>query len=153
MTPPVIDWARFAAGPEGVAREIGAARRGHAGRDRRGRAYRLRLGHAPAHGGGAGLQIRPRGAGWTGVAHVPGAFVVNIGDCLMRWTNDTYVSTPHRVLPPERARRSVAFFLDPDPDARIAPLPGTGVPRYPPVTGAYDLRGRLAATYGGAGSA
>jgi len=29
---------------------------------------------------------------------LPGAFVVNIGDCLMRWTNDVYVSTPHRVV-------------------------------------------------------
>ena len=28
MTPPVIDWARYAADPEGVAREIGAACRG-----------------------------------------------------------------------------------------------------------------------------
>ena len=28
----------------------------------------------------------------------PGAFIVNIGDCLMRWTNDVYVSTPHRVV-------------------------------------------------------
>ena len=27
---------------------------------------------------------------------VPGAFIVNIGDCLMRWTNDVYVSTPHQ---------------------------------------------------------
>ena len=103
--------------------------------------------------GAPGLQIRPRGGGWTDVAHVPGAFVVNIGDCLMRWTNDTYVSTPHRVLPPARGRRSVAFFLDPDPDACIAPLPGTGVPKYPPVTGADYLRGRLAATYGAEGPA
>ncbi|WP_372890948.1 isopenicillin N synthase family dioxygenase [Rhodosalinus sp.] len=97
--------------------------------------------------GEPGLQIRPRGAGWTGVPHLPGAVIVNIGDCLMRWTNDTYVSTPHRVLPPERARRSVAFFLDPDPEARIAPLPGTGAPKYPPVTGAAYLRARLEATY------
>ena len=27
-----------------------------------------------------------------------GAFVVNIGECLMRWTNNVYVSTPHRVV-------------------------------------------------------
>ncbi len=97
--------------------------------------------------GEAGLQVRLRGKGWTDVPHVPGAFVVNIGDCLMRWTNDIYVSTPHRVLPPRRRRRSLAFFLDPDPDAVIAALPGTGEARYAVVTGAEYLRSRLDATY------
>ena len=98
--------------------------------------------------GAPGLQVRPRGGDWQDVPHVPGAFVVNIGDCLMRWSNDTYISTPHRVLPPPRARQSVAFFLDPNPDSVIAALPGTGAPKYPPVTGADYLASRLAATYG-----
>ena len=97
--------------------------------------------------GAPGLQVRPRGADWLDVPHVPGAFIVNIGDCLMRWTNDLYVSTPHRVLPPPRARQSVAFFLDPNPDAVIAALPGTGAPKYPSVSGAAYLRSRLDATY------
>lgn len=101
--------------------------------------------------GAPGLQVRPRGGDWTDVPHVPGAFVVNIGDCLMRWTNDIYVSTPHRVLPPPRRRQSVAFFLDPNPDALIAALPGAGDAKYPPVTGADYLRGRLDATYGNGG--
>lgn len=97
--------------------------------------------------GAPGLQVRPRGGDWQDVPHVPGAFVVNIGDCLMRWTNDIYVSTPHRVLPPPRARQSVAFFLDPDPDAVVAALPGTGAAKYPTVTGAEYLHARLSATY------
>ena len=98
--------------------------------------------------GEPGLQVRPRSGDWIDVPHQPDAFVVNIGDCLMRWSNETYVSTPHRVLPPNRVRRSVAFFLDPNPDAEIAALPGTGTPKYPPVTGAAYLRSRLEATYG-----
>jgi isopenicillin N synthase-like dioxygenase len=98
--------------------------------------------------GAPGLQVRPRGGDWQDVPHVAGAFVVNIGDCLMRWTNDIYISTPHRVLPPPRARKSVAFFLDPNPDSVIEALPGTGAPKYPPVTGAEYLASRLAATYG-----
>lgn len=102
--------------------------------------------------GGAGLQVRPREGEWTSVPHVPGAFVVNIGDCLMRWTNDTYVSTPHRVLAPAAPRRSIAFFLDPNPDSRIAALPGTGEARYPEITGADHLRSRLDATYTPEGS-
>ncbi len=98
--------------------------------------------------GEGGLQVRPRGGDWTDVPHVPGAYVVNIGDCLMRWTNDIYASTPHRVLPPARQRRSVAFFLDPNPDQVIAALPGTGAAKYPPVSAADYLRSRLDATYG-----
>jgi isopenicillin N synthase-like dioxygenase len=98
--------------------------------------------------GAPGLQVRPRGADWQDVPHIDGAFVVNIGDCLMRWSNDTYVSTPHRVLPPPRARQSVAFFLDPNPDSVIEALPGTGAPKYPAVTAADYLASRLAATYG-----
>ncbi|MCC5954791.1 MAG: isopenicillin N synthase family oxygenase [Natronohydrobacter sp.] len=97
--------------------------------------------------GTPGLQVRPRGGDWQDVPHVPDAFIVNIGDCLMRWTNDIYVSTPHRVLPPKHARQSVAFFLDPNPDAVVAALPGTGAPKYPPVTGAAYLQSRLSATY------
>ena len=73
--------------------------------------------------------------------------MVNIGDCLMRWTNDIYVSTPHRVLPPKARRRSIAFFLDPNPDSIVQALPGTGAAKYPPITGADYLRSRLDATY------
>jgi isopenicillin N synthase-like dioxygenase len=97
--------------------------------------------------GEPGLQVKPRGGDWADVPYVPGAYVVNIGDCLMRWTNDLYVSTPHRVRPPRHRRRSVAFFLDPNPDSVIAALPGTGKPKYPPITGAEYLRSRLDATY------
>ncbi|TVR49868.1 MAG: isopenicillin N synthase family oxygenase [Rhodobacteraceae bacterium] len=97
--------------------------------------------------GAPGLQVRPRGGDWQDVPHVPGAFIVNIGDCLMRWTNDIYVSTPHRVLPPPRPRQSVAFFLDPNPDAHVAALPGTGAAKYPATTGADYLHARLSATY------
>jgi isopenicillin N synthase-like dioxygenase len=97
--------------------------------------------------GEAGLQVQTLDGAWIDVPHVPGAFVVNIGDCLMRWSNDIYRSTPHRVLPPARPRRSIAFFLDPNPDSMIAALPGTGPARYAPVTGADYLRSRLDATY------
>lgn len=96
-----------------------------------------------------GLQVQPRGqSDWIDVPDVPGAYIINIGDCLMRWSNDTYVSTPHRVLPPPRPRRSIAFFLDPNPEAEVACLPGLGAPKYAPISGAAYLRSRLEATYG-----
>ena len=97
--------------------------------------------------GEPGLQLKPRGLDWIDVPRIPGAFIVNIADCLMRWTNDIYVSTPHRVLVPKRQRRSLAFFLDPNPDAVIEALPGTGAAKYPSVTGAEYLKMRLDATY------
>ncbi|MCV6592818.1 MAG: isopenicillin N synthase family oxygenase [Silicimonas sp.] len=97
--------------------------------------------------GEPGLQVQPRGKDWIDVPAIPNAFIINIADCLMRWTNDIYVSTPHRVLIPKNPRRSLAFFLDPNPDALIEALPGTGAAKYPPVTGADYLRHRLDATY------
>ena len=97
--------------------------------------------------GEPGLQVQPRGKDWIDVPSIPGAFIINIADCLMRWTNDIYVSTPHRVRIPKNPRRSLAFFLDPNPDAVIEALPGTGTAKYPPVTGAEYLKMRLDATY------
>jgi isopenicillin N synthase-like dioxygenase len=97
--------------------------------------------------GEPGLQVKPRDGDWTDVPHVPGAYVVNIGDCLMRWTNDIYVSTPHRVLPPKRMRRSVAMFVEAHPDVLVEALPGTGAPKYAPIRAADYLQSRLDATY------
>jgi isopenicillin N synthase-like dioxygenase len=99
-----------------------------------------------------GLEVRTRDGAWIAPPSVPGALVVNIGDCLMRWTNDVYVSTPHRVVHrAPRERLSVAFFLDPNPDAVVEALPGCVTAqrpaRYPPITGAAYLAERLDATY------
>lgn len=99
--------------------------------------------------GVSGLQVKPRGKDWVSVPHEAGAFVVNIGDCLMRWTNKIYCSTPHRVLPPPRPRKSIAFFLDPNPESMISALPGTGAATFPPILASDYLRSRLDATYKG----
>lgn len=99
-----------------------------------------------------GLQVRRRDGVWIEAPVLAGAYVVNIGDCLMRWTNDIYVSTPHRVVNASgRERYSIAYFLDPNPDALVAALPGTvapgATPKHPPITAADYLAGRLDATY------
>ncbi len=99
-----------------------------------------------------GLEVRRRDGGWIAAPVIPGAFVCNIGDCLMRWTNNVYASTPHRVTNPAgRERYSVAFFLDPNPDAVVAAIPGCVTPdrpaAYPPISGADYLGERLARTY------
>lgn len=99
-----------------------------------------------------GLEVRTRTGAWIAAPVIGGAFVCNIGDCLMRWSNDIYVSTPHRVVNPAgRERYSIAFFLDPNPDVIVATLPGCIQPgaaeRYAPVTAADFLRSRLDPTY------
>jgi isopenicillin N synthase-like dioxygenase len=98
------------------------------------------------------LEVQARDGRWIAPPSVPGAFIVNVGDCLMRWTNDVYVSTPHRVIHrAPRARLSIAFFLDPDPDAEVSALPtcvsADRPARYPPISGAAYLKERLDATY------
>ena len=64
--------------------------------------------------------------------HVPGAFVVNVGDLLSEWSNRRWRSTRHRVAPIalDRHRTSWAFFHHPNYDAVIECLPecDTGAP-------------------------
>ena len=99
--------------------------------------------------GVAGLEVRTRGGEWLDVADTGDLILCNIGDCLMRWTNDVYRSTPHRVRVPDHERYSIAFFLDPDPDAVVDPadLDPRAAPLYPPITVGDYLLGRLTATY------
>ena len=44
-----------------------------------------------------GLSIQLPNGEWMDAPHVEGAFVVNGGDILHRWTNERFLSTPHRV--------------------------------------------------------
>ena len=86
-----------------------------------------------------GLQVRTRDDRWIDVATSPTTFVVNIGDLLMRWTNDRWLSTMHRVVNPPAeggsspARLSIAFFNHPNYDVRIECLPSQGPARHPAV--------------------
>jgi isopenicillin N synthase-like dioxygenase len=103
-----------------------------------------------------GLQVQGKGGQWLDVPHLPGCFVVNIGDMLARWTNDRWVSTLHRVVnpPPDRAaesrRQSVVFFQNPNYDAVVACLPGcadpANQPKYPPTTAGGHLREKFLST-------
>jgi isopenicillin N synthase-like dioxygenase len=84
-----------------------------------------------------GLQVRTRSGDWVTAVPIPGTFVVNVGDLMARWTNDGFVSTPHRVVNSSgRARYSIALFFDPAFDTVIDPrdLHLDGAAIYPPVT-------------------
>ncbi len=101
--------------------------------------------------GVAGLEIRARDGRWLVPPPLPNAFLCNIGDCLMRWTNDVYESTPHRVLNPVAERYSIALFLDPNPDALVSAIPSCvaagATPNYEPIRAEDYLKQRFEATY------
>ncbi|KAF4121014.1 Isopenicillin N synthase [Geosmithia morbida] len=99
--------------------------------------------------------------------YIPGTVVVNIGDFLMRWSNDHLKSTLHRVRAPPlvdndelsssatekvtRARRSIPYFVTADPERIIDCLPGCYGPdnpkKYEPITAGEYVDMRLNATY------
>jgi isopenicillin N synthase-like dioxygenase len=99
-----------------------------------------------------GLQVQHRSGDWIDL-HIPaGDFACNIGDLMMRWSNDRWVSTLHRVaVPPPDAtpqdRISLVFFTNPNPDTTIACIeeclkPGETA-KYPPVTVSEHYLGKL----------
>ncbi len=60
---------------------------------------------------GPGIEVATRSGEWV-TPEPPDidCFIVNIGDLMARWSNDVYVSTPHRVVLRDRARQSIVFF-------------------------------------------
>ena len=76
-----------------------------------------------------GLQVKQRDGDWIDAPLMDDAFMVNLGDMMMRWTNDRWVSTPHRVVnPPEAARQtsrrlSIGYFFGPNYDTPLECLP------------------------------
>ena len=88
-----------------------------------------------------GLLVRDRAGAWVDVVTRPDSFVVNIGDLMMQWTNDRWISTVHRVVnPPPDAlgsrRQSIVFFHNANHDAVVECIPtcrGPGAPLHATV--------------------
>lgn len=84
-----------------------------------------------------GLQVRGNDGTWIDATPIPGTFVVNVADILMRWTDGILRSTPHRVRNfSGRDRYSLPYFYDPDMNAVVSRLPGVNAgaqPRWGPV--------------------
>lgn len=103
-----------------------------------------------------GLQVLDVHGAWHPVPSVPGAYVVNVGDALARWTNDRWRSTVHRVIvPPADAagsceRFSLAFFHNANWDASLACIPTCVAagerPRYEPVLAGRHLMDKFRST-------
>lgn len=115
-----------------------------------------------------GLQVRTPKGTFVDVIPIADTIVVNAGDLLARWSNDTIKSTRHRVVEPPRvagdeaesdpsetypSRYSIAYFCNPNMDKVIEALPGTygediHVPKkYEGITAGEYLVSRLTATY------
>ena len=103
-----------------------------------------------------GLQALARDGSWIDVSPPAGSFVVNIGDLMMVWTNDRWLSNLHRVVNPPAGlrggtrRQSLAFFVQPNYDARIECIPTClapgEAPRHPPVTAWEHRHAKLSKT-------
>ena len=80
-----------------------------------------------------GLAIRTQTGQWIEPPAIPGAFVVNGGQLLLRWTNDRFLATPHRAVNRSRTERyALAFFCDANIDWPIAAVPTCVGPDRPP---------------------
>ena len=79
-----------------------------------------------------GLQVQNAAGNWVAAPPMPGAFVVNIGDQMARWTNDVFAATHHRVINTSgRERYSMPFFFEPNYDAVIRCLETCKSPEHP----------------------
>jgi len=100
--------------------------------------------------GRGGLQVWTEEDGWEDAPYEPGAFTINTGDLLARWSGSRWKSNRHRVLPPQAEAPdedlvSLVYFYEADHDAVIEALPPPLGRRsdYGPVVSAEFLKERL----------
>ena len=80
-----------------------------------------------------GLSIRTQSGEWITAPAISGAFVVNGGQLLQRWTNGRFLATPHRAVNRSGGERyALAFFADSNIDWPIAAVPTRVGPDDPP---------------------
>jgi isopenicillin N synthase-like dioxygenase len=99
-----------------------------------------------------GLEVKNKAGDWVPAPPIPDSFVMNVGDILARWSNDVFVSTPHRVINRTgRERYSQPFFFDPSMVEMIEALdvcvPAGTQPKYPPVQYGDYLMERIDKNY------
>ncbi|MEM8857980.1 MAG: 2-oxoglutarate and iron-dependent oxygenase domain-containing protein [Chloroflexota bacterium] len=103
-----------------------------------------------------GLQAKSRDGEWVDVVAPADHFIINIGDLMMNWTNDKWISTLHRVVPHPQTlgqrRQSMAFFHNPNPDALIKCIDGCfdekNPAKYEPILAKAHLEMKIAKSLG-----
>ena len=89
----------------------------------------------------SGLSILLPTGRWIDAPGITGAYVVNGGDILHRWTNERFPSTPHRVRNVSgQLRYAIPFFCDPRHDTIIECLPSCRSAEQPAEITADPLR-------------
>ena len=99
--------------------------------------------------GRPGLEVLDASGAWLPVDVPDGAFVVNLGDLMQRWTNDRWRSTMHRVVvaDPTDARVSIPFFHNANWDAVVECIVAPGeAARHEPVTAGRHLMAKFRST-------
>ncbi|KAL5114708.1 hypothetical protein ACEQ8H_007377 [Pleosporales sp. CAS-2024a] len=102
----------------------------------------------------AGLQVYDYASKeWLDVTPTPGAFVVNLGNLMMRWSNDRYISNLHRVINISGAERhSIPVFFSGNPDYTVTCLPNCvkngEEPKWPPITVEQAIKNGYSDSYG-----
>jgi isopenicillin N synthase-like dioxygenase len=86
-----------------------------------------------------GLEIRTADGRWVVAPILPGHILVNTGDLLRHWTNDVFLSTPHRVANLSGDERlSIPYFYKPDLNTLVECIPtcqsAQRPAKYPPIT-------------------
>ena len=99
-----------------------------------------------------GLQVLNHAGEWIAADPIPGAFIVNIGDQMARWTNDLFASTVHRAINRSgQERYSIPYFFGPNYDTLIDVLPScvssSHPAKYQPVTTGEYIIGRFNETF------
>lgn len=86
---------------------------------------------------------------WEDVPSISGAYIINIGHMMERWTNCLFRSTMHRVIITGEERYSVAFFLNPSKECLVECLKNccseSSPPKFPPIKAFDYLDGRYRA--------
>ncbi|ORY19299.1 hypothetical protein BCR34DRAFT_472117 [Clohesyomyces aquaticus] len=98
-----------------------------------------------------GLEILTPSGSWHRAVPVPGSFIVNVADFLMRWTNGVYKSTIHRVVNRgSEERYSVPFFFSVNYDQVVETLETClkegEESKYPPIKAGEYILERLNTT-------
>jgi isopenicillin N synthase-like dioxygenase len=96
-----------------------------------------------------GLQVKGLDGRWIEAPPLDGAFVVNVGEMLTRWSGGLLPSTAHRVVNVNSVERySIPLFFATNPDVVIEPLwPVEDRSAYPPIAAGDYLAHRLGEIY------